>query len=76
MFTKMDTELDSDAKATCIWCQAKSDPRDLRKPPVCQHCYELLSRAGVPEYEIFDLVSSDVNENLQVRSMPDQVQVQ
>jgi hypothetical protein len=40
--------------SVCIWCE-KMLVSPTFKVPVCDRCYELLSRAGIEDVEIFGL---------------------
>lgn len=40
--------------ATCIWCDNPAAPPNVENAPVCPRCYQLLRRAGIQDYEIFD----------------------
>ncbi len=41
--------------SVCIWCEKMVITLTLDQLPVCYHCYELLNRAGIEDFEIFGL---------------------
>lgn len=49
-----------DEGAVCQWCHKPHTPPEGKPASVCARCYQLLSRAGVSDDEIY----CDMDENL------------